>query len=911
MSAPAARAERDLPLGLALSPQGVLHLLTETEGEPLPHPIAERLLAAFALSPAQGLLHLGTVELGTELPASLAFGRELTRRFFTRLSAVPDLEAQRAAISVPALPAELEALIAAAPPMTGAEYLSVDALGACWSALEALVQQGLRAHPGSAEDYLHALSPLWNLVGRVHFHLAENKGNEHAPFAFMATYATRLSEKARVQHAPLGKAIEEHAGARNKDALLKLLQPVQRAAEHSAFLAGLVARGEIFHPLAWTPTEAYAFLQDIPAFEAGGVVVRVPDWWHARRATRPTVQVSVGKRAPSQVGADALLDFDIRLTLDGEALSPAEWKQIQQSTRGLVLIKGKWVEVDPDKLKEMLAHWKEVQKKSAHEGLSFLEGMRLLSGAPIDAQSALQASLSTSEWVKVSAGDWLAGLLADLQHPQGSREADPGKALQGTLRPYQRAGVAWLWLLSRLGLGACLADDMGLGKTIQVLSLLLLLKKKAEPGPHLLVLPASLLGNWSAEITRFAPSLRFFVAHPSALSAEALAARPADLAEHDVVLTSYGTLLRVPWLSEQAWGLVALDEAQAIKNPGARQSRAVKALKSRTRLALTGTPVENRLGDLWSIFDFLCPGLLGSAKAFQGFSKKLGADPVRGYAPLRALTRPYILRRMKSDKSIIADLPDKTELVAYCPLSKVQAVLYAQAVKDLARTLDDDKAEGIQRKGLILASLLRFKQICNHPSQWLGDGVYAPGDSGKLARLRELCEPIAARQEKALIFTQFREMTAPLAAFLAEVFGRPGLVLHGDTKVKDRQSLVASFQRDDGPPFFVLSLKAGGTGLNLTAASHVIHFDRWWNPAVEGQATDRAYRIGQKKNVLVHKFVCKGTIEERIDALIASKQSLSQEILGAGGGEGWLTELSSDELLRMVSLDLRSALDER
>ena len=323
------------------------------------------------------------------------------------------------------------------------------------------------------------------------------------------------------------------------------------------------------------------------------------------------------------------------------------------------------------------------------------------------------------------------------------------------------------------------------------------------------------------------------------------------------------------------------------------------------RLALTGTPVENHLGDLWSIFDFLCPGLLGSAAAFRSLAKRM-TESGRGYAPLRSVVRPYILRRLKSDRQIAGDLPDKTEMTVYCPLTRGQAALYREAVSELAARIDSK--DGMDRRGLILAYLMRFKQICNHPSQWSGDGLYSPEDSGKLARLRELCEPIFARQEKMLVFTQFREMTGPLAAFLAGVSGAPGLILHGGTKVKERARLVADFQREDGPPFFVLSLKAGGTGLNLTAASHVIHFDRWWNPAVENQATDRAYRIGQRKNVLVHKLVCRGTIEEKIDALIASKRELSEELLAAGG-EAWLTEMKSDDLLRLVSLDLHGALE--
>jgi non-specific serine/threonine protein kinase len=395
--------------------------------------------------------------------------------------------------------------------------------------------------------------------------------------------------------------------------------------------------------------------------------------------------------------------------------------------------------------------------------------------------------------------------------------------------------------------------------------------------------------------------------------------------ECDIVITTYTMLTRLEWLRGREWRLVILDEAQAIRNSGTRQSRAAKELRAEGRIALTGTPVENSLSDLWSIFDFLNPGLLGGTKAFGRFAKQLaegashpgdlttgtpgaptltsGSNP---YGPLRTLVRPYILRRLKTDKRVIADLPEKTEVNAYCGLSRRQAVLYEQAVRGLAAAVD--QAEGIQRRGIVLALLMRLKLICNHPSQWTGDNGYEPDESGKFARLREICEELAERQEKALIFTQFREITAPLAGFLARVFGRPGLVLHGKTAVGKRRELVEAFQRDDGPPFFVLSIKAGGTGLNLTAASHVIHFDRWWNPAVENQATDRAFRIGQKRNVLVHKFICRGTVEEKIDELIAQKTSLARDLLD-GGGEALLTEMSNDELLRFVALDIGKAME--
>jgi SNF2 family DNA or RNA helicase len=469
-----------------------------------------------------------------------------------------------------------------------------------------------------------------------------------------------------------------------------------------------------------------------------------------------------------------------------------------------------------------------------------------------------------------------------------------------------------------LRLGACLADDMGLGKTIQVISLLL--REKLSPGkksgPSLLVVPASLLANWRQEMRKFAPQLTFSTLHPSEVPVADFAdeAKARKLtAGRDVVVTTYSMVTRNAWMAAQAWHLLILDEAQAVKNSGAKQTQAVKKLQGHARIAMTGTPVENNLGDLWSLYDFINPGLLGGAREFSRYVKGLEGD----FTPLRKLVGPYLLRRMKTDKSIIADLPDKTELPTFCLLSQRQAALYAAQVEELRLALEAAKeakekgdTNGSQRQGFVLAALTRFKQVCNHPDQLLKAGAFNPKDSGKFARLRELCEEIASRQEKALIFTQYQEMCQPLAEFLRGVFGRPGLILHGGTPVKERQELVARFQRDDGPPFFVLSLKAGGTGLTLTNANHVIHFDRWWNPAVENQATDRAFRIGQKRNVMVHKFICQGTIEERIHDLISDKVKTANAVIDEKGGAGkLLMDMSNDDLLKFVSLNLSSAGD--
>jgi len=595
------------------------------------------------------------------------------------------------------------------------------------------------------------------------------------------------------------------------------------------------------------------------------------------------------------------------------------------SEEGLVFLKGQWVEVDHNQLSEALTHWQNLEKELGQDGISFIEGMRLLAGASANLSSQDTAD-EENQWSQIKAGKGLSRLLKQLREPEAIKAAHPGKALKASLRPYQSIGVKWLNQLTQLGLGACLADDMGLGKTIQIISLLLILKKKNQkqavvkrPLPSLLVLPASLLINWRDEFDRFAPSLKTLFIHPSLIAKgdlQIIAQSNAEIhnpiiSENDVIVTTYGMLLRQKWLAELDWQLLILDEAQAIKNPNSRQTKTVKQINAYSRIALTGTPVENRLSDLWSLFDFICPGLLGSTGKFKKFTQALEKRQQQQYAPLRQLVQPYILRRLKTDKSIISDLPDKTEVHAYCQLSKQQAALYNQSVKALSKALQ--ALDGIKRRGLVLSYLLRFKQICNHPSQLSGDGQYhtekMAGDSGKFARLGEICEEIASRQEKVLIFTQFREITEPLASFLSECFSQTGLVLHGGTTISKRKKMVDQFQQEDGPPFFVLSIKAGGTGLNLTAASHVIHFDRWWNPAVENQATDRAFRIGQKNNVMVHKFVCKGTIEEKIDRLITEKKDLANELLADNSldeknSTQEITEMSDQDLINLVSLDI-------
>jgi SNF2-related domain/SNF2 Helicase protein/Helicase conserved C-terminal domain len=894
-----------MAMNLSISHHGRLFLETaESDERTSQVTLPSRIIEAFRDNASRGILYLSTAELQTSLPAEFSFARDFGRAYLTQLCLTPEIAGQ---IEFPPVPppteGELAVMVLSAPPMRGLEYLNAEILAAWWTDLDALVRKEVRAWGRGVQQYLQERNPLWRTVGRVSFHLAENKRDPDYPFAFLATYSRRLSAQGRAQHVPLGRALQEYAGAKNRSALLSLLQPIHRAAERIGWVEEMVETGDIYNSLAWTPPDAYRFLQDVPALEQSGIIVRVPDWWRAARPPRPVVNVTVGNK--TKIGADSLLDFSVRVTLGGQPLEEKELRAILESSGGLVALKGKWVELDRDKLAEALKHWKSVERAAQDGGVSFFEGMRMLSGANLPGDTASEIPEAAKEWVGISAGRHLEKVLQELRHPEGAVDTAP-PGLRAELRPYQQIGVHWLRFMSRLGLGACLADDMGLGKTIQIISLLLHLQRGRTNAENssLLVVPASLIANWKAEISRFAPSLSVSIAHPSEMNGQGDA---ADIgANCDLLITTYTMLGRLDFLRQREWKLVILDEAQAIKNSGTRQSRAVKELRASCRIALTGTPVENRLSDLWSLFDFLNPGLLGGTKAFESFVKQMNASQNNSYGPLRTLVQPYILRRLKTDKRIISDLPEKTEVNAFCGLSKQQVALYQQAVEELAQQID--RVDGMKRRGIVLAYLMRLKQICNHPSQPTGDNTYTPEHSGKFQRLAEICQELAERQEKVLIFSQFREIIGPLAEFLRGVFGKPGLVLHGQTAVGKRRELVEAFQREDGPPFFVLSLKAGGTGLNLTSASYVIHFDRWWNPAVENQATDRAFRIGQKRNVFVHKFVCRGTVEDKIDEMITQKSSLSRDLLD-GGGEALLTEMSNAQLLHFVALDINKAME--
>lgn len=679
-------------------------------------------------------------------------------------------------------------------------------------------------------------------------------------------------------------------------------------------LTGLGYAARLFPPVTESlkskrPTEltidtngAYTFLRETaPLLEGAGFGILVPPWWN-KKGARLGVKVKMKSQGKDIVKGhmsfESLVRYQWKLSLGETELTEAEFKALANLKSPLVQIRGQWVTLDAEQIEAAIKFWN--LREQLEGEMSLLDAMKLglggetsAGGLPID---GIESDKWLSEWLKKFEQ---ADKLEQLQQPKG---------LDAQLRPYQLYGYSWLAFLRKWGMGACLADDMGLGKTIQTISLLLNEKgtKKKLPAPALLIAPTSVVTNWEREIGRFAPGLKTYI-HRGGSRLRGEEMREAVKGQ-DVVLTSYPIArLDAETFQSMNWLAVILDEAQNIKNPEAKQTQAIRKIGAEFRIALTGTPVENRLSELWSIMHFLNPGYLGARKSFR----ENFALPIERYhdeeaiKQLKQLTTPFILRRVKTDPRVISDLPDKVETKVYCTLTEEQATLYEAVVQDVMKQIEEE--EGMKRRGLVLSMMMQLKQICNHPVQYLhqkskaGADVSLDNRSGKLERLGELLEEALAGNDRALIFTQFAEMGDMLADYLPKAFGAATQFLHGGTSAKMRDQMVRRFQEDEhAPPIFILSLKAGGTGLNLTRANHVFHFDRWWNPAVENQATDRAFRIGQKRNVQVHKFVTTGTLEEMIDDMIESKKGLAQAIVGSG--ENWLTEMSTDELRKVVAL---------
>lgn len=675
--------------------------------------------------------------------------------------------------------------------------------------------------------------------------------------------------------------------------------------------------------------EAYSFLREIcPRLEELGLGVLAPPWWDrahtgparfgVRLKVRSAAGAGAGDRADdpdrpgqnvavSRFSMDSLVDYDWQVALGDQVMSKDEFRRLAALKVPLVRVRGEWVEINPDEVEAAIAFW---DRRAARRGLTVRDVLAMsLTAADTESPEADAPSRAGLPVLDVDMDGQMADLASRLTAGERVEELPQPRTFSGKLRPYQIRGLSWLAFLERFGLGACLADDMGLGKTIQMIALLLRAKEEGTlDAPTLLVCPTSVVGNWRRELKRFGPSLAVMVHHgPSRLAAGDF---EQAAAAHDVVVTTYALLPRdEETLGSIRWNAVVLDEAQNIKNPEAKQSQSAHRLDADFRVALTGTPVENRLSELWSIMDFLNPGYLGS---FTDFRQRY-AIPIERYRDakasrrLRSLTRPFILRRVKTDPNIIQDLPEKLEAKVYASLTKEQVTLYEAVVRDMLAKIDG--ASGMERRGIILSTLLKLKQVCNHPAQFLHDRSSIESRSGKLTRLTEMLEEVVGEGDHALVFTQFAEMGSMLQTYLSRALGCEVLFLHGGVPQKVRDQMVQRFQNDPaGPPVFILSLKAGGTGLNLTRASYVFHFDRWWNPAVENQATDRAFRIGQTKNVHVYKFVCSGTVEERIDQLIEEKKALAEEIIGAS--EYWITEMSTDQLHDLFVLRRESLAEE-
>ncbi|MCA9727630.1 MAG: DEAD/DEAH box helicase, partial [Candidatus Eisenbacteria bacterium] len=805
-----------------------------------------------------------------------------------------------------------------------------------WLRSLAWIEDRIELGTQSVEDFAIELR-LWNRgvvdpeAGSVHLHLdLEVPESDDPAVEWTLSFHLRASED------PSTSIPAETVWAEPKEVLRRGSRQVPHAQERLLLELARAARvvPAIGRSLeARSPTEAKLTLveaydllaEGAPQLEALGISFQAPDWWKAR-PERPRYLLylrpaeDADGSASMEPGTETeepenrsgtLLAYDWKVALGDAHLTPEEFHALAQAQRPLVRIEGNWVEVRPEDA-EVLGRI--LKERKAHPTLSLPEALRLGLGG-LSGRTAVPRP-------EVHADGWVAHLLDHLGGRAEPEAISPGNGFVGTLRAYQERGVGWLDYLERFGLGGCLADDMGLGKTVQLIALLTHERERARErlarlaaaassappegapdevsstqagsaspvAPTLVLAPMSVVGNWQRELQRFGPNLRVLVHHGLTRIKDGTFAQ--EVGSYDVVISTYALARRDhERLREVLWHRIVLDEAQNIKNPATQQSRAVRALASRHRVALTGTPLENRLSELWSILDFLNPGYLGTLGDFlRRFARPIekgGSEERRNL--LGSLTRPLLLRRLKTDPDVIRDLPEKLEMRIYCNLTQEQAALYQVVVEEMLGRID--RSEGIERRGLVLTALTRLKQICNHPSHYKSDGGAIEGRSGKVERLAEMLEEVLAVGDRALCFTQFTEMGDILQEHLKKRLNVPVSFLHGGTPQAERDRMVEEFQSESGPPIFLLSVRAGGTGLNLTAANHVFHFDRWWNPAVEDQASDRAFRIGQTRNVQVHKFVCVGTLEERIDRIIEEKRSLAEVILRSG--ESWLAELST------------------
>lgn len=757
------------------------------------------------------------------------------------------------------------------------DELSNEWLDEQFAQLTRLFKKEIAHYPRTITDYYQEKGLSFAVSGQIFFHLAESKRAQY-PFAFMASY-TEL-ENGHVQHYALAHALEKYKD--DQSYILQLISSLSTLEKESSLIRKLMSTGELFQPIYFTDEEANQFLHELDLYERVGIRAKVPRWW--TRVHQPA-KVQLKVETGAAFSKDKLLSFRPEIEYNGITVSPDELEEFLRMSEGLHAFRGTWIDVDHKRITELLTKANDLRKQT-REGLSLLD--------------SLQLATKNQDFLDISCV--LSYFKEALHKLTKCENYTVPSTLHARLRAYQLQGYQWLRAMDKLNLGVILADDMGLGKTLQIIAYLDALRTQKESNTHtqktaarsprkvLIVMPSSLLANWEEELKKFAPYAPFVTYHGKTRTIGPF-----------ITLTSYGMLKREAALLQQQWDVVILDEAQAIKNTSSQQAKAVKVLHSRIKIALTGTPIENDLMDLFSIFDFILPGYLGTAYSIQKYARLLETK-THGYQQIQQATAPFIMRRVKTDKAIIHDLPKKMEHKEYIDLTPKQAALYRKTLAAFKKAIEDTTNQ-TDRRGMIFTTLTHLKQITNHPSQYSGNDVYKPSESGKFIRLAQLVEEIYNARERVLIFTQYKEIIPHLSAFLCDTLGRSvqPLVLHGGVNPQARQNVVNAFNGDSYHPFMILSLRAGGVGLNLTGANHVIHFDRWWNPQIEKQASDRAYRIGQTKDVMVHYFICRQTLDMSIDALLEKKKELSTSAIAENKAPS-LTTLSNKELFEFFGL---------
>lgn len=819
-------------------------------------------------------------ETNNVVSTSIKYLKHLTNIFLNKVIVNPSLNLTKEKVDINFSEQEIVEMIDDTPYFIGNEFINKKWLQNHFSQLNKVFYNEINMFDGSISEYFQSKNRKIIFPSRIYFHLVENKNNGKYPFAFLATYSELKNEK--IVYYPLKYALTEFKN--DKYRLNKLISSITNVSKDSEFIRNFINSGEIFYPLNFTEQEAYIFLKELNIYEQNGIICRMPNWWTTRKnENRITIDLKEKIEESWRIlTPSVIINLVPSIIYNGVKIDYSEITELLNKSEGLAHIKGKWVVIDHLKLKKILDEYEYYSK----DGTSIFEILQIISGIKkVEEIDDIKIEFTRKDWLNRI----INKQFSDNLHSNLSEN------FNGILRPYQYDAFKWLYGMNRLNFGVCLADDMGLGKTIELLSFLD--KYKEENGKNvLLIIPASLIENWKNEIKKFTPDIDYFVL-------KGQKELQFGKTRAFLTITTYQKAVKSEYLETVNWDMIVLDEAQAIKNYDTQTTRKIKRLNTRMRIALTGTPIENNLLNLWSIFDFINPGLLGTINQFKRFCKTLEQN-LDNFSNFKSIIEPFILRRLKTDKSIISDLPEKFENDVIINLSKEQVILYKDRVKKFEEILMQGKKScknrsKFEEKSEILNVILDLKQICNHPSQYLGKKGYKLEESGKFIELKSICETIYEKREKVLVFTQFKEIIPALNDLLREVFKKDGYCISGDTSLANRNLYVNNFQSTD-VPYMILSIQAAGVGLNLTSAQNVILFDRWWNPAVENQAIDRTYRIGQKNNVLVYKFISANTIEYAIDKMLKIKANLADKYINSISND-ILNKLSAEELLKTLN----------